>query len=531
MEAAIFFLDAVLPLRGLWFHEALLTKLSKWPLLPTWLLFPGRAVTPSIQGMPPTFIPPISMTWRQLPALVIAFALVFLIYLVALRRLPEYISSRYVLYSTLLLGITCILIPVVTSNDIFSYIDYARIGVYYHLNPLTTVPHTFLRDPVYPHIYWTYQPSAYGPTWIIITCALQWPLLIFGPGAIAPMVLALRFFGLAMHLCSTLLIWSISGHLQPLTGAISPRRRILATLAFAWNPLLLFEACVNAHNDATLLVFVLLAVWFLLPRKQESAHSYLLATLMLALATCLKINIVVLFPGLLIFLWVSHLHRVQRIITATAVYLGILIVLYAPFWQGGAVLQVLHTNPATNRAINTLAEFLSALYNSIAVVLGYPAAPSIGSPAETIARLVSMGIFAITYLLLCWRALRTWQQSPTPVLSLIRWMALAWLLYCAIGTPWSWPWYTVIFFGLYALIEATSQHNKAVIRILAFSLLSSYCFSTWGLHDGLVPGLPTFHWESLRGLWIWILPLFALSWFLNRAIVQRYHFLRKKPTE
>src|ERR1700730_904329 len=38
------FLDAILPLRGLWFYDALLhTQVGTWLLLPTHLLFPGKA--------------------------------------------------------------------------------------------------------------------------------------------------------------------------------------------------------------------------------------------------------------------------------------------------------------------------------------------------------------------------------------------------------------------------------------------------------------------------------------------------------
>src|SRR5205085_1034877 len=185
-------------------------------------------------------------------------------------------------------------------------IAYARMGVIYHLNPLTTLPTAIRNDPVYVHLYWNDQPSAYGPTWIAITSGLQWLALIFGAQSLLPMVIALRLFGLVTHLCSTLLIWLIIGHLQRLQGLESASKRILATLAFAWNPLLLFEACVNAHNDAALLLLVLVAIWFLLPRKQTttgSLRSYIPAIVMLDLATCLKLNIALLVPFVLIFLW------------------------------------------------------------------------------------------------------------------------------------------------------------------------------------------------------------------------------------
>src|SRR5581483_3114526 len=201
--------------------------------------------------------------------LFVAFIAVFAVYLWALRRLPGSISLRFIILSTLLIGCLYMLIPVVTSPDLFSYIAYARMGVLHDLNPLTTLPTAIRSDPVYRYVFWVDQPSAYGPTWAVITSVLQWLLAIFRNAYIMPMVIALRVTGLIMHLVSTRLVWLISGQLQQLNGqpALATRKRIRATLAFAWNPLLLFEACVNAHNDAVLLVFVLLMIWVLAKDK------------------------------------------------------------------------------------------------------------------------------------------------------------------------------------------------------------------------------------------------------------------------
>ena len=108
----------------------------------------------------------------------------------------------------------------------------------------------------------------------------------------------------------------------------------------------------------------------------------------------------------------------------------IIILLYAPFWQNGAILNIFHTNPSTFRNINTLTEFLSRLYNGITGALGYPLASAIGSPAENFTHTLSIGSFVIVYAVLCWRALRA---SYTLNAWLIRWLTLAWLLY---WIPW-----------------------------------------------------------------------------------------------
>ena len=120
-------------------------------------------------------------------------------------------------------------------------------------------------------------------------------------------------------------------------------------------------------------------------------------------------------------------------------------------------------------------------------------------------------------------------------------MALVWILYCAIGSPWFYPWYLVTFFGLFALIEATSQRDQWLFyflqlplatRILAFSMLGQYCFYTWGALHTLIPLLPGFLWSYLSGLWIWILPLLALRLRSRSAIlISSRHKLPKLPSQ
>src|SRR5260370_6215493 len=175
MGAAFLLVDAILPLQGIWSWDAMLSHTSSVFLLPTHILFPGQAITlflPTQRSATPTII----TSWKETAYLLSAFLLLFLVFLLALHYLPKLISRRFLFTSTLFLVILCLVIPVVTSGDIFSYIAYARIGVIYHLNPLTTWPIAIHTDPVISYTYWTKHPSAHGPAWAIITCFFQWLL-------------------------------------------------------------------------------------------------------------------------------------------------------------------------------------------------------------------------------------------------------------------------------------------------------------------------------------------------------------------
>jgi hypothetical protein len=605
MVAAVLFLDAALPLRDLWFHDALLTQMGAWPVLPSLLIFHGRALLPHLPFQYATVTPGLLDGWFSISMLFVAFLAVFVVYLLALHRLPGSISWRFIKRSTLLIGCLYILIPVVTSPDLFSYIGYARMAVLHNLNPLTTIPTAIRSDPVYRYIFWVDQPSAYGPTWAIVTSFLQWLLAIFGNTYVMPMVLALRVTGLAMHLISTRLIWLISGQLQQINGqpVLATRKRIRATLAFAWNPLLLVEACVNAHNDAMLVVFVLLMIWVLAkekirkmladgreqdldgsrmnrraaqapppilpttpalsiplrntltpalellmrPLKIIVAHipldwrAPIAAACLLALGTCLKINVVLLLPALLCYIWMQApaKQRVKQTGVAVASYTGVIVLSYAPFWQGGAIFNVFRVNPATYRTINTFADFLAHGYNSVAGLFGNLSGAPVGSPAEHFMHTFSTGIFVLLFLLMLWRMIRApWKLRSLH--GLIYWMAVAWIVYCAIGSPWFWPWYLATFFGLFALLEASDAEAQGenqreifpwrlwfmrtpwAARLLSFSMLTIYCLIT-GASRSFVHGLPGFQWSDFTGAWAWLLPL------VGSALLLRY-LPRKKAT-
>src|SRR5260370_24259284 len=221
MVTAFFLIDAILPLQGIRSYDALLSHISLNFLLPTHVLFPGWVVLPLIPDNPSPHKHPIVTSWLETAMLLGVFVIVFLLYLFALRYLPKFISRNYLFTSTLVLGFLCILMPVLTSSDLFSYIAYARIGIIYHLDPLVTLPTAIHSDLIIPYVYWVNQPSAYAPLSSIITTFFHSFLNFTGSAEPVSMVIALRLLVLTMHLSSTALIWSIMGYFQPHTESTS----------------------------------------------------------------------------------------------------------------------------------------------------------------------------------------------------------------------------------------------------------------------------------------------------------------------
>lgn len=152
-------------------------------------------------------------------------------------------------------GVTLVLLPSLPSDDVFSYILYGRIGAVHHANPLVAAPSAFPHDPFLLLVFWRGVPSVYGPVWLLLSEVVTVIAEGLG-GALATYVLLFKLLGLLVHLANAALIWAI-------LGRMAPRRRMLGTLLYAWNPLCLLEFCASAHNDVVMLTFALLGVYCL----------------------------------------------------------------------------------------------------------------------------------------------------------------------------------------------------------------------------------------------------------------------------
>ncbi len=475
---------------------------------------------------------------------VITFCALLLLYFLAVSYLPARISYKYIFSSTLLLGTFYLFIPIITSQDIFSYIAYTRMETLYHLNPLTTPPAAISGDSIYHFLYWANQPSIYGPTWVFITGIAQRFALVSGLTHILFMQFFLRLWGFIMHLGSLYLVIQLSRQMylsingKPYISPEQQQKLRRAALAFAWNPFLLLEACVNAHNDTTILFLVLLALYFLSSHiTQRMPRSYLLTAALLAVAACLKITMLVLFPGFLLFLWLRPqpllqekrfrwISKLPKVFASTGVFAGIIVLLYAPFWQNGELLHILLVTPGASRDINSIYESFVRIFAYAKGIYISPENVDTGSWIETVSHQVSTILFVILYAAFCLRSLFL-PRSINTLPALIRWLALAWLLYCFVGSPWFWPWYITTFLGLAAVIEPVQiqeivasftprpfqgkSFNLTIFsRVISVSMLSIYFFTILAPDAILIPFLPHVRWMYLRGLLAWVPPFLAV---------------------
>jgi hypothetical protein len=258
---------AVWPLSGALSHSALFNQafLTDHPLAAAVFEATLRLARVVLPGLPDTpLLEPLGAAVYSAPA--IALAVVFLwlaaAYVVALLLLTRQAAGRaalpLVLVAALVFQTTLLFLPGLFSQDVFSYIAYGRLSVLYDLNPYVWPPSATPKDLVLPWVatIWRTYPAPYGPVWLDV----QWLMArLFGEVPIAEQALAYRAFGQCLLLINLGLLWAVLGRLTPLDRA----QRTTALAALAWNPLVLFEVGANAHNDALMVTFSLLAALLL----------------------------------------------------------------------------------------------------------------------------------------------------------------------------------------------------------------------------------------------------------------------------
>lgn len=154
------------------------------------------------------------------------------------------------------------LAPVLLSHDIYSYVDYARLGVVHGLNPYAHQPAAAPFDPAYARVTWIDATSAYGPLFTLATYPLAW-LPVWLAVAVLKATAAVSILGTAL----------LVARLAPSRG-VSP----LAAAAFvALNPLVLIHVAGGGHNDGLAMLAATIGIAAMLSAREASAGAAFIA--------------------------------------------------------------------------------------------------------------------------------------------------------------------------------------------------------------------------------------------------------------
>jgi hypothetical protein len=152
--------------------------------------------------------------------------------------------------------------PVLLSHDVYSYVDYARLGVVHGLDPYVYPPAAAPFDPAYARVTWIDATSAYGPLFTLAIYPLAW-LPIWWAVAALKATAAVSVLGIAV-----------------LVARIAPSRGVspLGAAAFvALNPLVLIHVVGGGHNDGIAMLAATVGVAATLSAAEASAGAAFVA--------------------------------------------------------------------------------------------------------------------------------------------------------------------------------------------------------------------------------------------------------------
>ena len=321
--------------------------------------------------------------------------------------------------AVLVLGFT--LAPPLLSQDVFSYISYARLGAEHGLNPYETAPAAVPGDAALPYVGWRDAVSAYGPAFTLAS----YPLGTIG---VAPALWALK----ALAGLSVLGVAALTARLAAVRG-VDPR---MAAAFVGLNPLVLVHVVGGAHNDGLMMLLVMGAAAALAAGRELAAGSGVVG------GAAIKVSGAFAAP----FALVGSRRRL-------------------PFLLGAA-------SAAGALAIATVALFGSGAVESLALVGENQAHTSRYSIPATISRITEVDVDVLRAVLLAAYALLVgwllvWTARGGDWLRAAAWAAFGLL----IATGWLLPWYLLWVLPLAAVARDRTLAGL-VLALTAFQLIN-----------------------------------------------------------
>jgi alpha-1,6-mannosyltransferase len=305
--------------------------------------------------------------------------------------------------------------PVLLSHDVYSYVDYARLGIAHGLDPYVHPPAAAPGDPAFADVTWPDTTSAYGPLFTLATYPLAW-LPVGTAVAVLKAVAAASVLGLA----------ALVTRLAPARG-VDPLR---AAAFVALNPLVLVHVVGGAHNDGLAMLLAMTGVAAVLAARELSGGAALVA------AAAMKASTFVVAP----FALLGSGRRSCLPIGGLVALLAIALAAYAAFdWNW------LH-------AVGLAGENQSRT-SYMSIPIAFARLTDLDSDPVRIAALVLYG--AIVAYLLVW----TWCGGD--------WLrAAAWASFgLLLATSWLLPWYLIWPLPLAAL----SRDSKLLLLVVALT--------------------------------------------------------------
>ncbi|MCX6706398.1 MAG: glycosyltransferase family 39 protein [Candidatus Woesebacteria bacterium] len=369
--------------------------------------------------------------------IVIGFILLLLLFYLLASKFEELkkVSYKLILFFAILFNFTIVCILPIASDDLFSYISVGRIISKYHENPYVVSYDHFQNDILYPKIktVWSQKTTAYGPVFPI----LDGILAFLGGDNLKLSIYLYKFLFMALNILIGLLIYKITKSRQ-------------AMVLYSWNPLILFEISINSHNDALLVLFFILSLYFLF--KKNTLKYHLLAWFFLVISALTKY-----FSG--IFLPFYFIYSLKTLPTKEDKFkyfflsgfggLVIVILSFFPFWTSPYILSGSLSFYGTRTMIQQL---------------------GINSNDYRVFRIIANILLGIIFI---FKILNHYLKEKTPY-QLVNTLALIFAFFLILGFGLVLPWYLVLLVALLSICVGLSKKNRTYVLVLFGSTVYAF---------------------------------------------------------
>ena len=352
------------------------------------------------------------------------------------------------------------------STDVLLYISQGYIGGPMggnpYLQPGASVAGTSLGMQLATY-GWTPKPvSPYGPLWTAVEA-----IAVSMADNIATQILVLKAVAIAASLASAVLIWRI-------LACSRPERRLLGTLAFLWNPMVIVEFAGEGHNDAVMILFVLLAVALALRRQEPWALVALCGGVLTKFVPLVFLPVVVAWSCRTSS---DQIQTVKRLAAGLGGAALLALVTFRPWWSGLATLDGLRLAGRPGQHGSTPTLVLEALTRTTDLL------PSLSMSLVMLAATVVLAV------VVAWAA---W--SATNAETFLRGEAAVAVAFLLAASPKYWPWYATLPVAL--LVLPPGRLPVALLVTLSLGSRLAAPLETFWEHSAIS------HFWFLLGTWL-----------------------------
>lgn len=265
--------------------------------------------------------------------LVIFLGISFVYYKIVKENKKIFISNKQIAKFIIIVSIIFLIMLPLTSTDVFYYIGTGWSEAHYRVNPYYTSVNDLMKENqeakndqmlLKMQGVWSGQTIVYGPIWPLV-CKILSGLSM---GNLNLALFIYKLFNLILHLASVYLIYKIT------------KGKKVFVLAYALNPLVLFDGITNVHNEMLVIFFVLLALYFFVRKK-----NMFFTIVFFALATAVKYFAILLVPFIVLYYYRKE-KPLKKILYSglwAIVFIIVLCMCYAVYMRDFSILKGIAT--------------------------------------------------------------------------------------------------------------------------------------------------------------------------------------------